>query len=135
MKLLKICVQILLLYGFLLVGEWLQHLLNISISGSIIGMILLFIALTFKIIPEKWIAQGSGFLISIISLLLVPSLSGLIQFPILFSKLGLMLLITIILSTILMILSGGWTSQFLGGKRKGAESNGAIIKSSHHNRH
>ncbi|MGN8647340.1 CidA/LrgA family protein [Gracilibacillus sp. HCP3S3_G5_1] len=137
MNYLKICIQIILLFGFLIIGEWLQDLFNLSISGSIIGMILLFLGLICKIIPENWIAQGSGFLISIISLLFVPSLVGLMQFSSLLSKLGLLLIITIVVSTILTMLTGSWISQFMEGQliNERKEDNGVPIKGSEHNSH
>lgn len=113
MKYLTIFTQVLLLFAFLVLGDYFKGILHIPISGSIIGMILLFLALNFKIIPKSWIVHGATFLIKILPLLLVPSLVGVINFPSLFSRLGAVLLFVIILSTILGMLSAGWTSQLL----------------------
>ncbi|MFP3361401.1 CidA/LrgA family protein, partial [Planococcus sp. SIMBA_143] len=51
MKIVRIVLQLLVFYGFLLIGEAIQALLTLPMPGSIIGFLLLFSALLLKIYP------------------------------------------------------------------------------------
>ena len=61
MKYLKIVLQVLLLYGFVLVGGWLRSFFHVPLPGSIIGLLLLWAVLSLKIIRLEWIEKGSYF--------------------------------------------------------------------------
>ena len=41
-------------YVFYMVGTWVQEMLNIPIPGSLIGMFLLLVLLSLKVLPVKW---------------------------------------------------------------------------------
>lgn len=121
MKYLTIFIQVILIFFFLLLGEYVKGILHLPISGSIVGMILLFLSLNFRILPKSWVVHGATFLIKILPLLFVPSLVGVINFPSLFSPLGALLLFIIIFSTILGMVTAGWTSQLLEKRGKKGE--------------
>lgn len=76
MKYIKIVLQVLLLYGLVLVGGWLRNFFHIPLPGSIIGLLLLWAALSLKIIRLQWIEKGSYFLLSFIPLFLLPATVG-----------------------------------------------------------
>ncbi len=59
MKFTKILVQIAALYVFYMVGTWVQEMLNIPIPGSLIGMFLLLVLLSLKVLPVKWFDLGA----------------------------------------------------------------------------
>ncbi|MEC1681493.1 CidA/LrgA family holin-like protein [Bacillus mojavensis] len=121
MKIIRIILQVLILYVFFIIGEALQHLFHLPISGSIVGLVLLLICFALRIVPVAIIEDGAGFLLSFLPLLFIPAMTGVMNYPSLVSLNGLMLLITFVLSTIFTIIAAGSASQVLekrANKRK-----------------
>lgn len=75
-KVLKIIFQIILIMGITYLGNTLQHLLQIPLAGSIVGLGLFFLLLQFKIIPVKWVEAGSNFLLTTMVFFFIPSVVG-----------------------------------------------------------
>lgn len=121
MKFLIIVLQIGILYIFSFIGKAIQNLFHLMIPGSIIALILLFVCLCLKIIPVKFIEQGAGFLLSILTLFFIPATVGIMNYPSLLSVQGAMLFIVILLSTIITIAIAGRASQFFEKKAKNRE--------------
>lgn len=116
MKIIKVVSQIIILFAFSMLGNFLQALLHLQISGSIIGLFLLLVALLLKIIPVQAIRDGSEFLLMFLTLFFVPSAIGIIKYPILFSVQGALMVIVIIVSTMITMIVVGKTSQFIESK-------------------
>lgn len=119
MKLIKIIIHIMVLYCLLLVGNWIQASLKLSIPGSIIGMLLLFLLLKLGIIKLEWIREGTQIILKNLTLLFIPITIGFINYLELFSGRGLFLLLVIIISTVLVMGVSGAISQRLA---KGKET-------------
>ncbi|MEC1461353.1 CidA/LrgA family holin-like protein [Bacillus spizizenii] len=119
MKVIRIMLQVLILYVFFMIGEAIQHLFHLPVSGSIVGLVLLLICL--RIVPVSIIQDGAGFLLSFLPLLFIPAMTGVMKYPSLISFNGLTLLITIVLSTIVTIIAAGFASQLLEKKAKKRE--------------
>ncbi|MDM5201529.1 CidA/LrgA family holin-like protein [Fictibacillus enclensis] len=113
MKAIRIILQIAILYAFSLIGEWVHNLLHLPVSGSIVGLILMLICLTFKIVPVKIVEDGASFLLSFLPLLFIPAMTGVMNYPALFSGNGLVLLLIVVLSTIVTMVAAGIASQLL----------------------
>ncbi|MBT2581512.1 CidA/LrgA family holin-like protein [Planococcus sp. ISL-109] len=111
MKIIRIVLQLLVLYGFLLIGEAIQTLLNLPMPGSIIGFLLLFLVLLLKIYPLEWIDVGATFLLSFLSLYFIPATVGVVEYGPLFSGKGVLLLPIVIISTLLTMAAAGLASQ------------------------
>jgi holin-like protein len=123
MNMLKIIVQIAVLFGFSLLGDFIHNRLGVPLPGSIIGLLLLVIVLSLKIFSVRWIEKGAGFLLAYLPLLFVPALIGVINYPILLSRKGAVVLFVIVISTIITMIAAGKTSQMLEQtlqKKKGA---------------
>jgi holin-like protein len=118
MKGIRIILQITILYVFSIVGEALHHFLHIPIPGSIIGLILLIICLSYKIVPVKIVEDGASFLLSFLPLLFIPSMVGIINYPSLFSISGGILFLIVVMSTIITMIAAGVASQFIETKTK-----------------
>ena len=121
MKILIIVLQICLLSIFSYIGKVIQNFFHLEIPGSIIALILLFICLSLKIIPVRFIEQGAGFLLSILTLFFIPATVGIMNYPSLLSLQGVVFFVVILLSTIITIAIAGTASQFFekkGHKRK-----------------
>lgn len=119
MKYIKLIGQVLLLYGFVLVGGWLRHFFHIPLPGSIIGLLLLWAALSFKIIRLDLVEKGSYFLLSFIPLFLLPATVGGMNYGYIFTGKGFLLIPITMISTFLTMWISGYTSQFIA--RKSAE--------------
>lgn len=116
MKILQIIIQVIILYVFYMLGNFLQTIFHIPISGSIIGLFILLSALLLKIIPVPAIKQGSEFLLLFFTLFFVPATIGIIKYPSLFSIQGVLIILVVILSTIITMITVGKTSQFIENK-------------------
>ncbi|ANU21049.1 hypothetical protein BBI15_13065 [Planococcus plakortidis] len=113
MKIIRIVLQLLVLYGFLLIGEAIQALFNLPMPGSIIGFLLLFSALLLKIYPLEWIDAGATFLLSFLSLYFIPATVGVVDYGPLFSGKGVLLLPIVVISTLITMGAAGLASQHI----------------------
>jgi holin-like protein len=116
MKVIRIILQIAILYAFSMIGEAVHHMLHLPIPGSIIGLILMLICLTRKVIPVKLIEDGASFLLSFLPLLFIPAMAGVMNYPSLLSSRGAILFLIIVLSTIVTMAAAGTASQLLEKK-------------------
>ncbi|MBW8349767.1 CidA/LrgA family protein [Bacillus sp. IITD106] len=114
----KIIVQIGILYLIFLLGSWIQKTLNLFIPGSIIGMLILFTLLATGIFKQEWIEKGSFLLIKYLPLLFLPVTVGIMNFPELFNGKGVLLIFVILTSTALVMIFTGRLSQRLLRKRR-----------------
>ncbi|MDE0584287.1 CidA/LrgA family protein [Planococcus sp. A6] len=101
MKIVRIILQLLVLYGFLLIGEAIQALLQLPMPGSIIGFLLLFSALLLKIYPLEWIDAGAR---------------SVVDYGPLFSGKGVLLLPIVIISTLITMAAAGFASQYIANR-------------------
>lgn len=118
MKFTKILVQIAALYVFYMVGTWGQEMLNIPIPGSLIGMFLLLVLLSLKVLPVKWFDLGAETLVAIMPFLLIPPTLGLMNYGAFFMSKGISLFITVVASTFLIIIVAGHTGQYLANRKE-----------------
>ena len=132
MKILTIVLQICILYIFSFIGTFIQNLFHLVIPGSIIALLLLFICLCLKIVPEKWIENGAVFLLSILMLLFIPTTVGIMNYPSLLSIHGVLLVVAILLSTIISIAITGTASQFFEKKAQKRKDDKECNKSFSH---
>lgn len=104
-------IGIILLVSYL--GNWVHSILNTSLPGSIIGMLLLLIFLMTGIIKLSMIEDVSNFMLKHLSFFFIPAAVGIITcFPVLHGKWGPLLFISIT-STIIVALVTGLTVQLL----------------------
>ena len=71
--------QIILIVLFSFLGELLHFLIPIPIPASIYGMVLLFLALSLKIIPVKAVKETGSFFTSLLPLLFVGPIVSLLD--------------------------------------------------------
>ncbi len=111
-------IQIGLLYGIYYIGIFIQKMLNLSIPGSIIGMLLLFLLLQIKLVKEKWFAEGSKLLLSHLALLFVPATVGVMQYFSLFQGKGSIAVVIVFLSTMLVMSISGLISEVISKREE-----------------
>ena len=105
--------QCTIIFGCLAVGELIVWLTGISIPSSIISMLLLTALLQMKVVKLEWVKGMSDFLISNLGFFFVPpGVALMLYFDIIKAELLPIVLATVI-STMLVIITTGWTDQYL----------------------
>lgn len=113
MKFIKIFLQLVLIYGFFLLGQGLREFFNLPLPGSIIGFLLLFAALIFKIFPIRWVESGAVSLLAFLPLYFIPATVGVIDYRHIFTGKGIWLIAILIASTLLTMAVSGYASQYM----------------------
>lgn len=75
-KALKILLQLILIIVITYIGNLIQKFLHIPIASSIVGLILFFLLLQFKIIPVRLVEDAATLLLSTMIFFFVPSVVG-----------------------------------------------------------
>ncbi|WP_457590936.1 CidA/LrgA family protein [Geoglobus sp.] len=68
------------IFGFYFVGELLSNTLNLTIPGSVLGMILLALALFSGVVKAEWCEREAEFFVKHMSILFVPPGAGIILY-------------------------------------------------------
>lgn len=116
-KFIVILIQIAILYLISILGEMVSSFFKLPIPGSIVGLLFLFLCLQFKIIPERYVKEGAGFLLVLLPLFLLPATVGIIQFPVFLSLKGILLIGTIMTSTFITMIVVGRVSEHYEAKK------------------
>src|SRR5690554_126914 len=95
----KILFQLFILIVFTLLGELISFYLPFDFPGSLIGLMLLFLALILKIIKPEYIKEVSSFLQKYMAFLFVPLAVGLMQYFDIIALHWIELLVVLVLST------------------------------------
>ncbi|WP_173918235.1 CidA/LrgA family protein [Halobacillus sp. Marseille-Q1614] len=119
MKIIRITLQISIFYLFYLIGEGLRELLNLSIPGSIIGLVLLFSCLSLNLFSVRWIEEGSIFMLSFLPLFFIPATVGVVNYPSFLSMNGVFLVFIVSVSTLLTMIAAGKISEIFLKKEGG----------------
>ncbi|MCT8975012.1 CidA/LrgA family protein [Clostridium sp. CX1] len=109
----KHLMQLMIILATYFVGQLVQTLFNLPIPGTVIGLILLFLALQTGVIKVEMIEDVCEFLISNMSFLFIPAGVGLMTaFGILKGK-WIVFMVILIISTIVFWLITAYTVKFL----------------------
>lgn len=105
--------QFCIILAFSFAGEILNRLIPLPVPASIYGLVLMFLALEFKIIKVEHIKEVSNFLLGIMSIFFVPSSVGIINALPLMKKYGIQFAIIGIASTVIVFGITGQVTQLL----------------------
>ena len=105
--------QLCIILAFSFAGEILNRLIPLPVPASIYGLVLMFLALEFKIIKVEHIKEVSKFLLGIMSIFFVPSSVGFINALPLMKKYGIQFAIIGIASTVIVFGITGQVTQLL----------------------
>ncbi|ELY2589506.1 CidA/LrgA family protein [Cronobacter sakazakii] len=107
-----------LIYACLYAGIAIAALLPITIPGSIIGMLILFVLLAFQILPANWVQPACNLLIRYMALLFVPVGIGVMQyFDVLQAQFG-PVVVSCFISTLVVFMVVSWSAHLAHGERK-----------------
>ena len=114
----KLVLQLALILLITYIGTEVQKLLHIPLAGSIVGLILFFLLLQFKIIPESWIDVGANFLLKTMVFFFIPSVVGIMDVASDITLNYVLFFIVIIIGTCVVALSSGFIAEKMVGKDK-----------------
>ncbi|MDU5983548.1 MAG: CidA/LrgA family protein [Staphylococcus epidermidis] len=120
----KLILQLALIMLITFIGTEVQKLLHIPLAGSIVGLMLFFLLLQFKIIPESWINVGADFLLKTMVFFFIPSVVGIMDVASNITMNYILFFIVIIIGTCLVALSSGYIAEKMLEKsntRKGSD--------------
>lgn len=115
----KIYFQFMYILLFSIIGEALSTGLNLPIPGSIIGMVLLFLALKFRIIRLRQIYDAGQFLIENMTILFLPAGVGIMSHWDAIAKYWWQIIVITVLVIVVNIAVIGFVTQFVKHRFEG----------------
>jgi len=107
----------LIIMAFLVLGKVISAYLPVPFPASIIGLILLFIALSTSLVKAEWITLSGDFILKYMALLFIPIGAGLVNYFDLLLSHWLAIVCSLLFTTLFIMLVVGHFFQFLD-KRK-----------------
>jgi holin-like protein len=104
---------------FLALGKVISAYLPVPFPASIIGLILLFIALSTSLVKAEWITLSGDFILKYMALLFIPIGAGLVNYFDLLLSHWLAIVCSLLFTTLFIMLVVGHFFQYLD-KRKGS---------------
>ncbi|KYG89360.1 holin [[Bacillus] sp. KCTC 13219] len=123
MQIIRTIAQIGILTIYYYLGVLIVNVTNIFIPASIIGLILLWLSLYFKLIKVQFIQEGATFFLAFLTLFFIPSTVGVVNHPELLTKAGFYLILAVIISTLITIAVTGKWSGWVEKKEAAGEQN------------
>lgn len=117
MKLIKIIIQILFINLFLLIGVAVKSVVNVPIPASMIGLIILFLALMLNIVKLEWVEQGGKWLLAELLLFFVPSAVGIVNYKEILGWQGIETVVLIIFSTMIVMGTTAYVAEKLYNRK------------------
>ncbi len=115
----KIYFQFMYILLFSIVGEFLSTGLNLPLPGSIIGMVLLFLALKFKLIRLRQIYDAGQFMIENMTILFLPAGVGIMSHWDAIAKYWWQIIVITLLAIVVNFAVIGFVTQFIKQRFEG----------------
>ena len=87
--------------GLFIFIDFLVKKLNLPLPANIIGMVIMFLFISFKIIPIKAIAAGSKWILTNMLLFFIPAIVAILNYKEILLSLGWKIILILLISTIL----------------------------------
>lgn len=114
---LLVIIQLALLFGFYSLGVLVQKLLNLTVPGSVLGMVILLVCLYARLIKVQWVSKGASFLLNHLPLFFIPVTVGIVNHLDFFTGKSLWLIPIVLVSTWFIMVSTGWLGQILVNRK------------------
>ncbi|MCY7040600.1 CidA/LrgA family protein [Streptococcus sanguinis] len=124
----KLYVQLMIIFMISLVGEGISSVFHLPVPGSIIGLLLLFLALQFKLLRLRHISMVGNFLLANMTILFLPPAVGIMDkfqviapylLPIILIVLGAIVLNVCVIAVVVQLIK----TRFEGDYEEGDTSN------------
>lgn len=122
----KLYVQLMIIFTIALIGEGISSLFHLPVPGSIIGLLLLFLALQFKWLRLRHVSIVGNFLLANMTILFLPPAVGIMDkfdviapylLPIVLIILGALVLNVVVMALVVQFIK----QQFEGDFEEGGE--------------
>lgn len=110
--------QLIIVFGFYYGGEWISTLLHLPLPGSLVGMILLFCALQFHILPLSSVEDTADFFLAHLPFFFIPAGVGLMANFIHIQNIWFQILLVCLITTILTMGCSGFCIQKLMERKR-----------------
>ncbi|PIC63193.1 hypothetical protein CSV79_13025 [Sporosarcina sp. P13] len=117
MYIVKTLIQVIVLYGFFMLGSFLRETLSIPLPGSIIGLLLLWALLSFRVIPLRFVEKGAYVFLSTLPLYMIPATVGVMNYGYVFVGKGWLLIVITIGSTFITMAVASLVSQSIAKRQ------------------
>lgn len=107
----RLIISFFFILAFYFVGESISYFINHFIPGNIIGMLLLFFSLHFKLINPDRIKYAAIGMTKNMTLFFIPASVGLMEYTGLLSEFWASILIITLVSTLIVLAVAGWVQQ------------------------
>lgn len=98
-----IALQLGLLTAIWWLGACIQQWLNLPVSGGVIGLLLVLVALLSGVMKLDWIKAGSSFILGELVLLFIPCVVGIMKYKDLFISQGWQLVLSVVIGTVIVM--------------------------------
>jgi len=98
-------------------GQFISKFFHLPVPGNVLGMMILFLLLSLKIVKINWVEKGALFLNKHLAFFFVPIAVGLMTYTPLLKESGLALAVILFGSSIIGMAITGGVSQFLSVKQ------------------
>lgn len=124
----KLYVQLMIIFMISLVGEGISSVFHLPVPGSIIGLVLLFLGLQFKLLRLRHISMVGNFLLANMTILFLPPAVGIMDkfqviapylLPIILIVLGAIVLNVCVIAVVVQLIK----TRFEGDYEEGDTSN------------
>ena len=116
----KLFREAIIIFGMYLIGVLLQDIFNLPVPGNVLGMLLLFLLLYFKVIKVEQIKTISNFFLDHLAFFFIPAGVGLISSFSVIKDIWLQLLLVCFITTIItMVVTGRIVQRIANMKKKG----------------
>jgi len=117
-----------IILAFLVLGKAIQSITHLPIPGSVIGLLLLFSALSLRLISLSIVQPASDALLKYLALFFVPAGVGLINYFDILMTHGITIIVSSLVSTIIVLLTVGLTYQKINNKNANIQEPSDINK-------
>lgn len=120
----KLYVQLMIIFMISLVGEGISTVFDLPVPGSIIGLMLLFLALQFKWLRLRHVSLVGNFLLANMTILFLPPAVGIMDkfdviapylFPIIWIILGAIVLNVVVIALVVQFIKKHYEGDFEKG--------------------
>lgn len=112
----KIIIGLFYIFSFYFIGESISHFSNHFIPGNIIGMLLFFFCLHYKLISVHRVKDAALGLTKNMTLFFIPPAVGLMEYTGLINKFWFSIIVICVITTLLVQGIVGWIQQIMGEK-------------------
>ena len=112
--------QLGIIFIFLGLGEFIVWITGISVPSSIIGMLLLFLSLYYKVIKLSHIEKVADLMVNNLGFFFIPAGIGVMKYFNLISNQWIPIVMAVVISSFLIIMATGEVYEFMGNKTSGS---------------